>query len=126
MTRLCAVTDIGDNSSEEFDIELGGVRRYLIAVRQGEQVFVYLDFCPHLGYPENFVGTRFLMTRAKKIYCCVHGAWFRPEDGCCTDGPPEGDYLGRFETKVVDGEVFVGSQLIWPGRDATLRGLMHT
>jgi nitrite reductase/ring-hydroxylating ferredoxin subunit len=119
-TRLCAVEDIGDHSSEEFDIELGGVRRYLIAVRQGEQVFVYLDYCPHMGYPEKFVDMRFLCTHAKKFYCAVHGARFNLDDGACIGGPPSGDFLGRFETRVIDGAVYVGETLTWPGRDKIL------
>jgi len=119
-TRLCAVQDIADHSSEEFDLELGGERRYIIAVRQGEQVFAYLDYCPHMGYPEKFVDMRFFVTYAKRFYCAVHGAHFRPEDGECVSGPPCGDYLGRFETRVVDGEVYVGDTLTWPGCDRIL------
>lgn len=118
--RLCAVADIGDQSSEEFDIELGGVRRYVIAVREGDQVFVYLDYCPHMGYPEKFVDMRFMCTHSKKFYCAVHGARFNLDDGACTSGPPSGDFLGRFETEVIDGEVYVGDTLTWPGKEKVL------
>jgi len=118
--RLCAVADIGDHSSEEFDIELGGVRRYVIAVRQGDEVSVFLDYCPHMGYPEKFVDMRFLCTHSKKFYCAVHGARFNLDDGSCTSGPPSGDYLGRFDSQVIDGEVFVGDTLTWPGKDKVL------
>lgn len=120
LTRLCALADIADSGSAEFDIELGGVRRYLLAVRQGDSVYAYLDFCPHMGYPQNFVNMRFLMTYSKKIHCSVHGASFRPDDGACIGGPPSGDYLGRFETKVENDEVYVGDRLEWPGREKAM------
>ena len=120
MTRLCALADIGEHSSEEFDIELGGVRRYLIAVRMGDNVSVYLDYCPHMGYPEKFVDMRFLCTHSQKFYCAVHGARFNLDDGNCTSGPPSGDFLGRFDSKVIDGEVYVGDTLSWPGKEKVL------
>lgn len=120
LTRLCAVSDIADNGSAEFDIELGGVRRFLLAVRDGDEVFVYLDYCPHMGYPMGFVNMRFLGTYSKKIHCAVHGGHFMPRDGVCVGGPPSGDYLGRFETRVENGNVYVGEALTWPGRDAVL------
>jgi nitrite reductase/ring-hydroxylating ferredoxin subunit len=120
MVRLCAVGDIEDNSSQEFDVEIAGVRRYLIGVRQGEKIFVYLDYCPHMGYPEKFVDMRFLCTYSQKFYCAVHGARFNPDDGACVGGPPSGDFLGRFETRIENGEVYVGGALTWPGRDKIL------
>lgn len=120
LTRLCALADIADGRGEEFDLELGGVRRYLLAVRHGDEVSVYLDFCPHMGYPQNFVNMRFLMTYSKKIHCSVHGASFRAHDGACLSGPPSGDYLGRFESRIVDGEVYVADSLVWPGREKTM------
>jgi nitrite reductase/ring-hydroxylating ferredoxin subunit len=115
MTRLCALDDIADDGAAEFDLELGGVRRFVLAVRLGETVHVYLDYCPHMGYPRHFVNMRFLMVYSKKVTCSVHGGCFRREDGAGTSGPPSGDFLGRFETRVENGEVYVGETLFWPG-----------
>lgn len=120
MIRICALADIADGKGAEFDVELGGVRRYLYAVRSGDAVAVYLDYCPHMGYPEKFVDLRFLMSYSKKVHCAVHGARFDPADGRCLAGPPSGDYLGRFESRIVDGDVYVDQTLTWPGRDAVL------
>jgi nitrite reductase/ring-hydroxylating ferredoxin subunit len=118
--RLCALADIGDQSSEEFDIELGGVRRYVIAVRTGDNVSVFLDYCPHMGYPEKFVDMRFLCTHSQRFYCAVHGARFNLDDGACTSGPPSGDALGRFDSEVIDGDVYVGATLTWPAKEKIL------
>jgi nitrite reductase/ring-hydroxylating ferredoxin subunit len=114
MHRLCAVADIADGKAAEFDLELGGTRRLLFAARRGDDVFVYLNYCPHMGRPLNFAPGRFLINDENEIYCAFHYACFRIEDGFCTDGPCRHFYLGRFDTRVEGGEVFVGETLIWP------------
>ena len=114
MHRLCAVSDIVDGRAAEFDLELGGVRRLLFAVRRGDKVFVYLNYCPHMGRPLNFAPGRFLIGDGQEIYCAFHYACFRIEDGLCTDGPCKHFSLGRFPMEVRDGEVFVGETLTWP------------
>ena len=114
MKRLCAVEDITDGKAMDFDIELGGVKRILFAVRQGEKVFVYLNYCPHMGRPLNFAPGRFLLKDDEEIFCAFHYACFRIEDGYCTDGPCRNYSLGRFATRVENGEVFIGEELIWP------------
>ena len=114
MKRLCAVDDIIDGKARDFDIELGGVKRILFAVRLGEKVFVYLNYCPHMGRPLNFAPGRFLLKDDEEIFCAFHYAGFRIEDGYCTDGPCRTYSLGRFTTKIENGEVFIGEELIWP------------
>ena len=114
MRRLCGLADIEDGKAAEFDLELGGVRRLLFAVRQGERVLVYLNYCPHMGRPLNFAPGRFLIKDDTEIFCAFHYACFRIEDGYCTDGPCRDFSLGRFDSRVEDGDVLVGEQLIWP------------
>ena len=114
MIRLCAVEDIADGKAAEFDLELGGVKRILFAVRKGAQVFVYLNYCPHMGRPLNFAPGRFLLKDDDEIFCAFHYACFRIEDGYCTDGPCKTQSLGRFATRIEVGTVFVGQTLQWP------------
>ena len=114
MRRLCGLADIEDGKAAEFDVELDGVRRLLFAVRKGAQVFVYLNYCPHMGRPLNFAPGKFLIKDETEIYCAFHYACFRIEDGYCSDGPCRDFYLGHFESRVEGGEVLVGEELVWP------------
>ena len=45
-TVLCAVTDIEDPGSKGFRV---GRRERLFVVRKGEEIFAYMNLCPHQG-----------------------------------------------------------------------------
>ena len=106
MRALCRLQDIPDGGARGFGAPPGGFIG-LFAVRKGEQVFVYLNACPHLGVPLHRAPDRFLCTDAGRIVCATHGAEFAIEDGLRTAGPCLGD---RLETVMIErggGVVFV-------------------
>jgi nitrite reductase/ring-hydroxylating ferredoxin subunit len=50
-------------------------------------------------------GGRYLTRDNRRILCGGHGALFRIDDGRCTAGPCEGDFLEPWPVEVVDGVV---------------------
>ena len=41
----------------------------------------YVNSCPHLGSPLDWVPNRFLSADGRHVLCATHGALFRIEDG---------------------------------------------
>jgi nitrite reductase/ring-hydroxylating ferredoxin subunit len=105
-TPLFKLDDVVDGDSAGFTVELNGLRRRLAVVRKGEQVFVYINRCPHVGAPLDWQPGRFLTRDKDLIQCTAHGALFRIEDGECVFGPCAGRYLEDVPVVVQDGQVF--------------------
>ena len=91
--RLCRLEDIPDGGSAVFRDPKAGAEYSLMSVRRDGRVFVYVNSCPHIGAPLDFVTGRFLNVERTHILCSNHGALFRIEDGHCVDGPCRGDSL---------------------------------
>jgi nitrite reductase/ring-hydroxylating ferredoxin subunit len=79
----------------------------LIAIRLADCVMTYLNACPHLGVPLDWLPGKFMSADGQFIVCAMHGAEFRPQDGVCLRGPCRGDRLTAVPCEVRDGEVFV-------------------
>lgn len=103
---LCAVEDIPEGGARGFPPAIGGFTG-LFAVRRGGQVFVYVNTCPHIGTPLDFLPDRFLSADGARIVCATHGAEFRIEDGICVRGPCLGDGLEPVMIQVKDGIILV-------------------
>jgi nitrite reductase/ring-hydroxylating ferredoxin subunit len=103
---LCNFADLLDGSSTSFPPAPGSFTG-LFAVRQGDAVFVYVNSCPHIGTPLDWVPGRFLSADGSRIICATHGAEFRIADGECLRGPCFGDRLEAVMIQIKDGVVFV-------------------
>lgn len=106
MHTLCRLYDIPDGGSRGFGPALGGFTG-LFAVRRGEQAFVYVNSCPHVGASLDWAPDRFLTADGTAIVCSVHGALFGIEDGLCVAGPCVGQGLERVSSEVVEGMLMV-------------------
>ncbi|MBT3306401.1 MAG: Rieske 2Fe-2S domain-containing protein [Alphaproteobacteria bacterium] len=104
---LCAVADIPDGGSEGFFTETSDGRLLYMVVRQGADVFVYKNACPHTGMPLDFKPGRFLTADGALIQCSTHGAKFQITDGLCVVGPCKGDRLESVAVAVQGGEIFL-------------------
>lgn len=93
MIRLCALSDLQDPGSAHFELPDQPHSNGLCVIRRGEQVYGYLNSCPHTGGPMDWVRGRFLDEDERLIQCSTHGAQFRVEDGYCVGGPCAGDRL---------------------------------
>jgi nitrite reductase/ring-hydroxylating ferredoxin subunit len=103
---LCRLDEFPDGTSKSFPPAPGGFTG-LLAVRQGNTVHVYVNACPHIGTPLDWVPGRFLSADGSRIVCATHGAEFRITDGECLRGPCFGDRLEPVEAKIEDGTVYV-------------------
>lgn len=104
-TPLCALADVPDGGAREFSFGDGHDTFRLVVLRSGESVWGYLNKCPHFGVPLNMAPDRFTLFEHSYLYCSVHCAMFRFEDGYCEDGPCMGDSLLAVPIAVEDGHV---------------------
>jgi len=103
---LCRLDELSDGNSRGFPPPPGGLTG-LFAVRQGDLVHVYVNECPHIGTPLNWVADRFLSADGSRIVCATHGAEFRVSDGECLRGPCFGDRLEPVVVEIRDGTIYV-------------------
>lgn len=104
---LCQLDDIEDRGSIGLVAELNGQRTSLIAVREGDAVFLYVNLCPHIGAPLDFEPGRFMNLERDHIQCAMHGALFRIHDGGCVQGPCTGEHLTPVASVLREGAVFL-------------------
>ena len=100
---LCRLDDIADPGSKGFIVQ----ERQLFAVRQGQQVFVYANRCPHRGIPLEWVPDQFLDSSGRLIQCASHGALFLPESGECVAGPCSGASLTPIACRIADDRIWL-------------------
>ncbi len=101
MTILCHLNDLQDDSARSFDID----DRNIFAVKKFGQVYVYVNSCPHIGIPLEFLPDDFLDTDKRYILCSNHGALFEIENGDCIAGPCTGMALEAVPFVIEDGNI---------------------
>lgn len=106
---LCRLHDIPDGGSRGFLRRRSTDR--IFGVRQAEQVFVYLNACPHQWLPMNLEQHRFLSADRTEIMCYAHGARFDIRSGICTHGACPGAALIRIACRIEDGQVVISRLL---------------
>lgn len=104
-TVLCRLEEIADPGSKSMYFEVWPAAFSAFLVRRGDEVFGYVDRCPHAAQPLAAFEDRYLTRDKDRILCARHGALFRIEDGYCTSGPCAGDRLIRWPVRVEDGAV---------------------
>jgi len=105
--ELCALTDIEDGGSAGFGIEMHDKKIGIMAIRQGDMVYTYLNSCPHIGTPLDFKPGQFLDIAREHILCSTHAALFRIEDGHCISGPCAGLGLKPVINEIVNGRIYL-------------------
>lgn len=93
--HLCKLESIGDGDSLGFD-PMGAGRDALFVVRRGQQVYGWLNRCPHQGYEGTKMAwrrNRYVSGDGQHIFCAAHGARFDIESGHCVSGPCLGKSL---------------------------------
>ena len=105
-TVLCALDEIDDPGARGFDFRQGDAIFAGFVVRRGDEVFGYVDDCPHAGWRLGSLDERYLNRQGDKILCFCHGALFEIEDGAAAAGPcPPGAKLTPWPVAVRDGMV---------------------
>ena len=100
-TVLCALSDLDATGAK--GLNLGGTG--IFVVRNGDDVFGYVNSCPHIGVPLDMEPDEFISDFGHEIICSTHGARFRIEDGECVSGPCAGQALEPVAVKVQDQNV---------------------
>jgi nitrite reductase/ring-hydroxylating ferredoxin subunit len=108
-TLLCELDDVPDGSAKSFWLGEGGDRRGIFVIRRGAAIVAYVNSCPHIGTPLNFLGDRFLDRTGELILCATHGALFRIADGVCLSGPCRGEALTPVSTIIFGKLIFLVS-----------------
>jgi nitrite reductase/ring-hydroxylating ferredoxin subunit len=103
--RLGPLDLIPGGKARNFVLQMKAGRFHGFVVRQGEDVFGYVDRCPHAGLPLAQTLDDYLTPDGTLIACSWHGALFRPEDGICVGGPCAGQALTAWPVAVQDGQI---------------------
>jgi nitrite reductase/ring-hydroxylating ferredoxin subunit len=103
---LCRLDELPDGGAKGFGPAAGGFTG-LFAVRRGEMVAVYVNSCPHIGVPLDWMPDRFLTSDGSRIICATHGAEFEIPSGRCVRGPCLGDRLEAVMIQIKDGMILV-------------------
>jgi nitrite reductase/ring-hydroxylating ferredoxin subunit len=104
---LCDLGDIPEGRAKSFWLGADTARRGIVVIRRGAQVVGYVNACPHIGTPLNFLGDRFLDASGELILCGTHGALFRIDDGFCIHGPCIGGRLTPVRTITIASQIFL-------------------
>ena len=107
-TLLCALAEIPDHGGREVTFGDGRDNFKVLLLREGKQVWSYLNFCPHFSLPLNYEPQTFV-TLDGLIMCAHHTAFFNFSDGRCVDGPCVGDGLVPVPAFIRGDTVFFGT-----------------
>lgn len=94
---------VADGGARNFVLEIGGRRFHGFVVRQGVDVFGYVDRCPHMGVSLARELDAYMAPMRDLVVCGWHGALFRVRDGRCIAGPCTGARLTPWPVEVGDG-----------------------
>lgn len=109
MIRLCRLIDVQDGKARGFLPDDYGDRVFV--VRRGEEVFVYLNTCPHQWIGLDYAQDKFLSPDGSEIMCFAHGAHFDITTGRCMKGVCEGQSLIAVPWRIEEGWVMVPDPL---------------
>ena len=83
----------------------------MFVVRRGDDVFGYVNICPHARTPLDWTPDQFLTRDKTKLLCATHGAQFRIEDGFCIAGPCPGTSLMSVPIGISGGDVVIADHI---------------
>jgi nitrite reductase/ring-hydroxylating ferredoxin subunit len=108
MQFICRIDEIEDRGARGFTLA-GDPPVEGFLVRDGIRVYAYVNSCPHIGTPLDFLPDRFLTADRREILCSTHGARFEIASGRCTAGPCRGRSLIPLQVINEDGRVLVAA-----------------
>jgi nitrite reductase/ring-hydroxylating ferredoxin subunit len=102
---LCRVEDVPEGGGRGFRFGSGPDLESLFVVKLDGVLHAYVNSCPHIGTPLNFLPDRFFDRDGRHLLCSTHGARFRVADGFCIAGPCAGKNLAPVTIRIDGGEV---------------------
>jgi len=109
---LCRLAELRETGCREFRIGEGDwpLRGFVVQLESG--VRAYVNRCPHLSYPLNYLPHDFLSYDRRYLQCKMHGALFEKDSGMCVAGPCLGRRLTPVPARVANDDVVVDAQAI--------------
>jgi len=102
---LCRADEIAEGKGRGFRLGQGAHQTAFLVIRKCGALRAYVNSCPHMGTPLDFLEDRFFDRAGEHLLCGTHGAVFRPEDGLCVRGPCIGKFLAPAAIAVEDGMI---------------------
>ncbi|WP_419816818.1 Rieske (2Fe-2S) protein [Glacieibacterium sp.] len=101
--KLGAVAAIPAGGARNYVVQMRAGRFHGFVVREGDEVFGFIDRCPHMSLPLAQVLDDYLAPAGDLIACSWHGALFEKSTGLCVGGPCVGQRLTPWPVTVMDG-----------------------
>lgn len=105
--KLCALNEVPDGGGKGMTLERADGPLDVFVLRQGDAVYAYVNSCPHVGTPLDWVPDQFMHPSGDYIMCATHGAVFEIADGTCVAGPCLGGRLQAVPVVLHDGTVML-------------------
>jgi nitrite reductase/ring-hydroxylating ferredoxin subunit len=107
LRTLCRIDDIPEGGAKGFSLSAADGPGDIFLVRTHGRVHAYVNSCPHIGTPLEFLPDRFLTRDGRQILCSTHGARFEIATGFCVAGPCRGLALRAVPVKVENGLILL-------------------
>lgn len=104
-TVLCRLDEIADPGGKGFVFGEAEKREEIFVLRRGDQIYGYVNRCPHAFVPLDWSSDQFLDTSKTMIMCAMHGALFAIEDGRSLAGPTRGRGLTPISVRLEMDEI---------------------
>jgi len=105
--RLCRADEVAEGKGRGFRLGEGTEQMAVFVIRRGGMLRGYVNSCPHIGTPLDWLPDRFFDRAGEHLLCGTHGAMFRPEDGYCVRGPCVGKFLAPASITINGGEIYL-------------------
>jgi nitrite reductase/ring-hydroxylating ferredoxin subunit len=104
---IVRLADLEDPGCHAFTVGDGDWPLRGFVVRKGDEVFGYVNHCPHAGHPLNLMPHQFLTADKSLLVCSSHGALFEVTTGFCVAGPCSGKGLRVIPLHIEAGYVLI-------------------
>lgn len=95
-----------DHGVKGLEVDNQGQMTPVFVIRVDQEVYAYLNHCPHTGVELNWLPDQFLDLDRSFIQCATHDARFQIDDGVCVAGPCVGDRLTALPISIEEDIVY--------------------
>ncbi len=111
---ILSLDELPNGAARGLEVEQGGQTHDIVLIRRVDELYAYVNVCPHLGTSLNTFPDRFLDRTGRRLICSTHGALFRLEDGLCFFGPCQGRSLAPVPVTVAEGMIVLAGKIPSP------------
>lgn len=110
-TVLGPLAEIEEGAAREyvFGVGVSAFRMFVVRCRD-EEIYAYLNLCPHFSLPLNRGDGDFLCPAKTWLRCNQHFALFRIQDGRCVTGSAAGEGLEPIPVEIEGGIIRIATE----------------